>query len=144
MIESYLAHIEHLLEKQRWEAARREASDLPHIAVALGHPLLRSSPEHARQWCADWVLADTDCEHVCQLVPCESVPVPALRRLQLHRLLRIPKKGSTLLNAGVAASASDAAQLATTLVDATRRWYARSGCHDATVQSNLARLAVLR
>jgi hypothetical protein len=29
-------------------------------------------------------------------------------------------------------------------VGAARRWYARSGCHDPTVQSNLARLAVLR
>jgi hypothetical protein len=30
------------------------------------------------------------------------------------------------------------------LVEATRRWYARSGVHDPTVQENLARLAVLR
>jgi hypothetical protein len=30
------------------------------------------------------------------------------------------------------------------LVDAARRWYARSACHDSTVQANLARLAVLR
>jgi hypothetical protein len=30
------------------------------------------------------------------------------------------------------------------LVNAARRWYARSGVHDPTVQDNLARLAVLR
>jgi hypothetical protein len=145
MIASYLAHIEHLLEGQRWEAARREASDLPQIAVALAHPQLRSSPERVRQWCQDWILADAECEHLCQLVSCESVPALALRRLQLHRLARTPpREGSTLFNEGLAAGESDAAQLSTTLVEATRRWYARSACHDATVQSNLARLAVLR
>lgn len=40
--------------------------------------------------------------------------------------------------------ASETAQICTALVEAARRWYARSACHDITVQTNLARLAVLR
>ena len=40
--------------------------------------------------------------------------------------------------------AAEAVQTGRTLVEATRRWYARSGVHDPTVQTNLARLAVLR
>jgi hypothetical protein len=34
--------------------------------------------------------------------------------------------------------------MSTALIEAARRWYARSACHDPTVQANLARLAVLR
>jgi len=34
--------------------------------------------------------------------------------------------------------------IATALIEAAKRWYARSACHDPIVQANLARLAVLR
>lgn len=145
MIASYLAHIEHLLDGGRWQAARREAADLPQIAVALAHPHLLSSPERVRLWCQEWLQGSTDPEHLCQLVLRESVPARALRRLQLHRLARtVPREAVAVRSDGLAAADADAAQLSTTLVAATRHWYARSACHDPTVQSNLARLAVLR
>lgn len=147
MIASYLAHIEALLEGQRWQAARREASDLPQIAVALAHPQLRSSPERVRQWCQAWLLPECAAyEGLCALVPCETVPGPALRRLQLHRLAppALPRHASAVWPDTLPAEEALAAHLSATLVGATRRWYARSACHDATVQSNLARLAVLR
>ncbi len=38
MLTNYLADIEQLLCEQRWEAALREACDLPQIAVALADP----------------------------------------------------------------------------------------------------------
>lgn len=145
MLASYLAQIEHLLERRRWQAARREASDLPQIAVALAHPQLRSSPERVREWCQEWLREHADYEHLCHLALCESVPAPALRRLQLHRLTRsIPSGGNPTWGGALCAGDAYAAHLSTTLVGATRRWYARSGCHDPTVQINLARLAVLR
>jgi hypothetical protein len=144
MLTSYLAHIEQLLEEGRWEAARREAVDLPQIAVALADPQLRSSPERVQQWCHEWLLPEGGYERL--VLPCESVPTLALRRLQLHRLAprTPPREVGVLWPHSLPAEDAQAAQLSTTLVSAARRWYARSACRDATVQSNLARLAVLR
>jgi hypothetical protein len=152
MIESYLAHIEQLLDARRWEHARREASDLPQIAVALADREQRSSPERVYAWCQEWLTGAAEpCAtwNVARLAELagtsEGVPALVLRRLRLHRLARAPVR-----EPGAPAGASHAAQdthtieICTALVDATRRWYAQSACHDATVQSNLARLAVLR
>jgi hypothetical protein len=149
MLASYLAHIEHLLGGRRWQAARREAFDLPQIAVALSDPQLRSSPQRVRQWCQEWVLTGCcvgDPERLGPLDTAESVvPAEALKRLRLHRLARTaPQELSAALRGSPAHEDAEAALISTRLVDATRRWYARSACRDATVQSNLARLAVLR
>lgn len=162
MVASYLSDIELLLEEQRWEQALREAFDLPQIAAALSDPRMRVSLDNVQAWCEQWVkhgdgstaAADPDANRIAQLV-CEraeraslakeSVPALALRRLRLHRLQRTRHRGFT---AGppelLGPEAADAAQICTTLVHAARRWYAQSACHDAVVQANLARLAVLR
>ncbi|HVS76309.1 MAG TPA: hypothetical protein VHE11_05195 [Steroidobacteraceae bacterium] len=160
MLASYLADIELLLEEQRWEQALREAFDLPQIAVALSDPRMRVSVDRVQAWCEQWVrhgedaAADSEDGRIAQLV-CErtdraslaneSVPALALRRLRLHRLQRTRPRG---FKAGpltlLAPEAADAMQICTTLVHAARRWYAQSACHDAIVQANLARLAVLR
>lgn len=162
MLASYLSDIELLLEEQRWEQALREAFDLPQIAAALSDPRMQVSVDRVQAWCAQWVThaddaavpADSDTGRIAQLV-CErvdraslaneSVPTLALRRLRLHRLQRTRHRG---FKAGpltlLAPEAADAAQICTTLVLAARRWYAQSACHDAIVQANLARLAVLR
>jgi|SRR5579883_726527 len=162
MVASYLADIELLLEEQRWEQALREAFDLPQIAAALSDPRMQVSVDRVQAWCEQWVKhgegatagADSDANRITQLV-CEraeraslaneSVPALALRRLRLHRLQRTRHRGFT---AGplelLGPEAADAAQICTMLVHAARRWYAQSACHDAVVQANLARLAVLR
>jgi hypothetical protein len=161
MLASYLADIELLLEEQRWEQALREAFDLPQIAAALSDARMQVSVERVQAWCEQWVqhgedalAADPELGRITQLV-CEraerasladeSVPALALRRLRLHRLQRTRHRG---FKAGplelLGPEASDAAQICTTLVHAARRWYAQSACHDAVVQANLARLAVLR
>src|SRR5947207_1482191 len=49
MLTNYLADIEQLLCEQRWDAALREACDLPQIAVALADPQLRSSSERVKR-----------------------------------------------------------------------------------------------
>ena len=161
MLASYLSDIELLLEEQRWEQALREAFDLPQIAVALSDAHMQGAVDRVRAWCARWLqpaeeapATDPDAARIIQLV-CEraeraslaneSVPALALRRLRLHRLHRTRQRG---FKAGpltpMGPEAADAAQICTTLVQAARRWYAQSACHDAVVQSNLARLAVLR
>lgn len=162
MLASYLSDVELLLEEQRWEQALREAFDLPLIATALGDPRMQISAQSVQEWCEEWVkhgeetpaAPDPDVGRIVQLV-CERadraslanelVPALALRRLRLHRLQRTRHRGfkaSPLALLGP--EAADTAQICTALVQAARRWYAQSACHDAVVQANLARLAVLR
>jgi hypothetical protein len=160
MLASYLTDIEQLLDEQRWDAALRDAADLPRIAVALSDPLMRSSSDDVAQWCTRWL---TPCDPAlgAQLVPdcaggltplqahagsaSPSVPAAALRRLQLRRHARTLPRGFLVgPDESLEPAAADSVQTGRALVEATRRWYARSGVHDATVQLNLSRLAVLR
>lgn len=162
MLAGYLSDIELLLEEQRWERALREAFDLPGIAVALSDPRMEVSVDRVHAWCEQWVTHSDDASavpepeaaRIAQLV-CERVdraslgadPVPALalRRLRLHRLQRTRQRGFKAGSlAGLSPEGADAVQICTTLVLAARRWYAQCACHDAIVQANLARLAVLR
>jgi hypothetical protein len=162
MLAGYLSDIELLLEEQRWEQALREAFDLPQLAVALSDSRMQVSVDRVQAWCEQWVrqgenapaAADPDAARIVQLV-CEradreslaneSIPGLALRRLRLHRLQRTRQRGfKTGPLPLLGPEAADAAQICTTLVNAARRWYAQSACHDAIVQANLARLAVLR
>ncbi len=161
MLASYVADIELLLEEQRWEQALREAFDLPQIAAALSDARMHVSVERVQAWCEQWVkhadepsVADPDAGRITQLVceraeraslATESVPALALRRLRLHRLQRTRHRGFKAAPLPLLGpDAADAAQICATLVQAARRWYAQSACHDAVVQANLARLAVLR
>jgi hypothetical protein len=162
MLASYISDIELLLEEQRWEQALREAFDLPQIAAALSDAHMQGSADRVQAWCAQWLpqgeespaTAEAEAGRIIQLVceraeranlPSQSVPALTLRRLRLRRLQRTRHRG---FKAGPLAllgpEAADALQICTTLVHAARRWYAQSACHDAIVQSNLARLAVLR
>ncbi len=151
MLASYLSDIEQLLEEQRWDAALREASDLPKIAVALSDPGLRCSGDDVGEWCARWLPADGT-EATAQSEPAvdederhAAVPTNALRRLQLRRHVRTPPRGYAPLTEGAADPVeSETLEAGRALVGAARRWYAKHGCHDPTVQTNLARLAVLR
>ena len=162
MLAGYLSDIELLLEEQRWEQALREAFDLPQIAVALSDSRMQVSADRVQAWCEQWVghdddapaAADPDATRIGQLVgertdraslAHESVPALALRRLRLHRLQRTRHRGFKAVPlTALSPEAADAAQIGTALVLAARRWYAQSACHDAIVQANLARLAVLR
>lgn len=161
MVAGYLTDVEQLIEAQRWDAALCEAYDLPRIAVALTDPTLQSSGEGQKSWCEEWIRpedADADDEGfdyervrraVCEHIETEntakpkSIPARALRRLRLHRHVRATGFGPEPASSRTSRT-SETAQICTALVDAARRWYARSACHDMTVQTNLARLAVLR
>ncbi len=152
MLASYLTDIEQLLDDQRWDAALRDAADLPRIAVALSDPLMRASSEEVTAWGSRWISsadpdhpADPTPQHVNRGSAEASVPTAALRRLQLRRHARLRPRGFVLgPDESLDSEAAEAAHAGRTLVEATRRWYARSGVHDPTVQTNLARLAVLR
>ena len=162
MVASYLTDVEKLLEAQHWDAALCEAYDLPRIAVALTDPTLQSSGELQKTWCEQWIRPtaeedasdDLDYERLCRAV-CEhlehedaaepkSIPARALRRLRLRRHVRTAPRGFHEPHAPDDPEASESVRICAALVDAARRWYARSACHNTIVQANLAKLAVLR
>jgi hypothetical protein len=161
MFAAYLADIEQLLDAQRREPALREALDLPRLAVALADTRLQCSREQMKTWCEEWIrppgaerdahgldyehLARNIAERVAQAAEPEGVPMRALRRLQLRRHARaLPRGFGARRLEHLPARESEAFDMCTALIEAARRWYARSACHDPTVQANLARLAVLR
>ena len=159
MFAAYLGDIEQLLDKQRCDAALREALDLPRIAVALSDPQLRCTREQVQQWCEQWVRppgAERDAhgldherlchgiiERLTQSADIESVPVRALRRLQLRRHTRTMPRGFRARGlADLPPRERESFDICTALIEAARRWYARSACHDPNVQANLARLVL--
>ena len=161
MVAGYLMDIEQLLDDRRWDSALQEACELPRIAVALTDPQLRCSDEHVRTWCEQWIrpgpahsapsaqpgrVARTVTERAAPQDPSgESVPAGALRRLRMSRHVRSAPRGISLASRdNLGPKESGAVEICTALVEAARRWYARSACRDTTVQANLARLAVLR
>jgi hypothetical protein len=159
MFAAYLGDIEQLLDAHRREAALREALDLPRIAVALSDPQLRCTREQVTKWCEEWVrppnaerdahgldherLCHSIIERLTQSPDIETVPLRALRRLQLRRHARTMPRG---FHAGPPADLSprerETLDMSTALIEAARRWYARSACHDPNVQANLARLVL--
>jgi hypothetical protein len=161
MFASYLTDVERLLDEHRSDVALREALDLPRLAIALGDPGLRASAEQVTQWCGQWIrppgaehdaqgldyerLARRIAERAAELAGTEPVPMRALRRLQLRRHVRMPPRGFVPENrVYLTAREAETAESCDALLEASARWYARSACHDPVVQSNLARLAVLR
>lgn len=147
MFAKYLNDVGQLLDERRWEAAAREANDLPRIAVALADAHLRSSVEEMRTWCQLWIRPPEAavCAPLTELADSASLTARALRRLRLRRHVRHPPRGFSLARAeNLGPQDSAALRRCEALLEAARRWYARSAVHDPTVQANLARLAVLR
>ncbi len=161
MFAAYVADIEQLLDAQRRELALREALDLPRLAVALADPQLRCTRAQLYTWCEEWIrppgaerdaqglgyerLSRSIIERLGQTSGPDGVPMRALRRLQLRRHSRIAPRGfRARRSADLPARESEAFDVCAALIEAARRWYARSACHDPIVQANLARLAVLR
>ena len=165
MLDAYLGDIDYLMRERLWAEAVPLALALPHICTAIADPAQHSSPELYLEWCQNWVRpARTDtgvsvpgADTLLRLARSHAevhddesgtaVPAAALRQLRLRRLTRatpLRRKNALneLLRQDMAQEPGRAAAVA--LVDAVRRWYADRGAADATVQSNLARLAILR
>lgn len=161
MLESYLGDIEYLVRERLWAEAVPLALALPHICAALAQHDLVSSRDRYVAWCEQWVRPLQDDTSITlptatelsrmaeqhgverQLEASEGVPVNALRQLRLRRLSRAapPRRRVTLAEI---ADPSGAPEACAALLDAVRRWYGEWAAGDPTVQTNLARLAVLR
>ena len=163
MLESYLGDIEYLIRERLWTEALPLALTLPHICAALENPALASSPEQFLHWCELWVRpskSDTSmtvpsAEELYRLASARgkplqpaaerSVPVQALRQLRLRRLARAAPPRRRVSLADMRDFPDEPAREAcVALLEAVRRWYDDYAVLDSTVQTNLARLAVLR
>jgi hypothetical protein len=161
MLESYLGDIEYLVRERLWADAAPLALALPHICVALTRANLVSSREDYLAWCEEWVQPLQDNPSMSVPTPEElyrmaeahgverqlaldaGVPINALRQLRLRRLSRAaPPRRAVLLPEITNAHGEPEACAA--LLDAVRGWYGDWAAGNAIVQTNLARLAVLR
>jgi len=143
----FLNDIGQLLDERRFEAAARLASDVPTVAVALADPELKCKPEKLQSWCEQWVQPGVTAERVTREAGDSSAAVPlrALKRLRLRRHVRNPPRGYRHADTEqLPAHEATAALYSEALLEAGRRWYARSAVHDPIVQQNLSRLTVLR
>ncbi|HTW39082.1 MAG TPA: hypothetical protein VMD49_10985 [Steroidobacteraceae bacterium] len=161
MLEGYLGDIDYLVRERLWDEAAPLALALPHICVALARTDLASSREDYLAWCEEWVRPPEDepsksvpspeqlyrmCEaHGVEreLARVAGVPLNSLRQLRLRRLSRAapPRRG---VLPGELASARGEPEACAALLDAVHGWYGDWAAEDAIVQTNLARLAVLR
>ena len=158
MFANYLSNVEQLLDEEGWEQAVRQAADLPRIAVALAHPALECTASSVGEWCQHWIRRrGTSRPPGAELEALRRagaelaaprggplVPMDALRRLQWNRHVRVMPRGFRARIDELPATVAERVTLCTALLEAARRWYAGSACHDSTVQANLSRLAVLR
>lgn len=159
----FLNDIGQLLDERRFEAAAGLATDVPTVAVALADPELKCKPEKIQSWCEQWVQPASaapdaqglEHERVSRSVgeratretggSSSVVPLRALKRLRLRRHVRNPPRGYLPADTGqLTPHEATAALYSEALLEAGRRWYARSGVHDPIVQQNLSRLTVLR
>lgn len=163
MLESYLGDIEYLMRERLWAEAAPLALALPHICAALANADLVSSRDSYRDWCEAWVrpaqddtsMSVPDPEELYRMAEESSVepelarragvPAKALRQLRLRRLSRAapPRRRISLADRSDA-SGEPTREACLALVGAVRRWYGDWAARASIVQTNLARLAVLR
>jgi hypothetical protein len=147
MLDMYAADIAGMFAGKQYENAERHALAIPHIAVALSDAGLQSSCASYAEWCTRWVLPSFEqsvyegwCARSGEHEP--GVPFVALRNLRLQRRTR-----ETLIEFRLSESApssSNSQAITRALLGAACRWYEELGRYQPTVQTNLARLGVLR
>jgi hypothetical protein len=147
MLDVYAGDIAGMLVEGRLDGAERAALAIPHIAVALADSSLHSSGSDYVEWCRKWVQPDfaaTVYEDWCNRSEqgTSGVPFAALRALRLRRWAReVP---TPFVRSEAAPKASTPQAVTCALLGAAFRWYEQEGRYQQVVQTNLARLGVLR
>jgi hypothetical protein len=147
MLNRYLCDVVELLRVGEHAQAVGAAMLLPQIATAVSDPHLQTSMEQVQAWCIGWLEQGPWREDLAllgaDLLP--GVPNGALQALRLRRHARpSPLWPKAPHFAEQDPSNEPQAALCFALVRATSAWYAQEGTRNTRVQSNLARLAVLR
>lgn len=151
MIDMYAGEIAGLLAEGRLEDAERAALDIPHIAIALAEADLHSSADAYRDWCVRWVQPDFGADTYSQWYARSDegsraegpgIPFGALRALRLRRRAREVPMPVLRTEQPLSTGAPQAVTCA--LLGAVFRWYEQEGRYQQLVQTNLARLGVLR
>lgn len=150
MLDVYATDIALLLADGHFETAERHALAIPHIAIALSDAGLQSSRVGYLEWCTRWVQPDFGiaayeewCRRSGECDQNESgVPFFGLRALRLRRRAREVHTRFTV--AEECADVTVGPSLTRALLGAEFRWYEQEGRYQSTVQTNLARLGVLR
>jgi len=163
MLENYLTDLEYLLSERMWTEALPLALALPHICVSLADPTLRSSREAFVTWCESWLYplftenlsAPPTADELfalsreragfSELEASTGVPIAALKRLRLRRHARpAPPRHHAALDENAVVADDPSHNICIYILHAVRHWYDDVAGFDPTVQTNLARLAVLR
>ena len=152
MLDVYAGDIAGMLVEGRQESAERAALAIPHIAVALADSSLHSSRSAYLDWCRKWVQPDFDTTIYQEWCNRSSesehggngVPFAALRSLRLRRWAREVPTPSVASETGAAPKPSTPRGVTCALLGAAFRWYEQEGRYESVVQTNLARLGVLR
>jgi hypothetical protein len=150
MLDVYASDIALLLADGHIESAERHALAIPHIAIALSDAGLQSSRASYVAWCARWVQPDFGgavyeewCQRSGECDQDESgVPFSGLRALRLRRRTR--EVHTRFAAPETSADIAHASALTRGLLGAEFRWYEQEGRYEPIVQTNLARLGVLR
>jgi hypothetical protein len=147
MLDMYAADIAGMLTEKQYENAERHALAIPHIAVALADAALQSSCASYRDWCVRWVQPSFEAAAYdgwwARSGECErGVPFVALRTLRLQRRAR--ETLARFTQSERVASSSNSQTITRALLGAVCRWYEQEGRYQPSVQTNLARLGVLR
>jgi hypothetical protein len=164
MLENYLTDLEYLVREHMWNEALPLALSLPHLCAALSDSALRSSRERFVEWCQQWLYpmypealspAPTGDELFAlsreragfdELDTSAGVPISALKRLRLRRLARPapPRRSVGPAELPIDSAEEPTHSVCAYIMLAVNRWYDDWASFDPTVQTNLARLAVLR
>jgi hypothetical protein len=165
MLENYLTDLEYLVTERMWNEVLPLALALPHICVSLADQELRSSREGFVAWCENWLYplfppslsAPPSADELFalsreragfnELDASTGVPIDALKRLRLRRHARPapPRRRAALKETTAAATDEDPSHnICIYIMHAVHHWYDDWANLDPTVQTNLARLAVLR
>jgi hypothetical protein len=149
MLDMYTGDIARMLAEGQHDKAEQAALSIPHIAVALSDAGLQSSCSLYQDWCTRWVQPDFGAqaygEWSLRNTECGNgagVPFAALRTLRLQRRARELPTPSLDQMAPIETRAAQAITCA--LLGAVCRWYEQDARYDSLVQTNLARLGVLR
>lgn len=149
MLDMYVGDVGRMLACRQYESAEAAALTLPHIAAALTDAGLLSSCDAYYDWCARWIQPDFGAaayEEWCRRSGFAgtvfSVPFEALRALRLRRWAR--EVSSPFPQPGTTAALPEPQIVTCALLGAAFRWYEQEGRYDPVVQTNMARLGVLR